>query len=482
MDTKNIERKDGKVTFQVVVDAAAFEAAVNKAYLKARGRIMVPGFRKGKAPRMVIEGMYGKDVFYDDAVNALALDAFKAGITEAGDRTVGDPAITDYDVADDRTLTVSYESALYPAVTLGEYKGLTAYKAPVKVGADEVATELEAVQKRNARIVTVDRGAKDGDTVNIDFDGFRDGKRFDGGKAEGHSLVLGSGSFVPGFEDQLTGAKAGDELEVKITFPEDYAPELAGADAVFKVKVNEVQETQLPELDDEFAKDVSEFDTLEDYKADIQKNLEKKRAETAENDYRNLLVKKAAENITVDIPAVMVDERINNVIEDMARRCRAQGMTLEQYLSYMGMNEQTYRTIVRPGAENDVRTELMLEAVADAEQLEASADEVEAEYKRSSENYGIDIDRVKAGVPEDIIIRDLRMKKALDLVCDSGVATDEPEKREDEAEEKPAKAKKPAAKKSPSKAEDAAEEGEETNAAKKPRRSAKKAEEPKPEE
>ena len=456
METRNIERKDGKVTFDVVVDAASFEKAVNQAYLKARGRIMVPGFRKGKAPRMVIEGMYGKDVFYDDAVNAMALDCFKSGIAEAGDRTVGDPAITDYNVDDDKSLTISYESALYPEVTLGEYKGLTAYKAPVKVSDDEVTTELEAVRKRNARIVTVDRPAQNGDTVVIDFDGYRDGKRFDGGKGENHNLVLGSGSFVPGFEEQLVGVKAGEEKDVNITFPEDYAPELAGADAVFKVKVHEVQETQLPELDDEFAKDVSEFDTLDEYKASIRKEQEDKRAEAAENDYRNLLVKKAGENLTVDIPAVMIDERVSMIMDDMARRCRAQGLTLEQYLSYMGLNEQSYRSFVRPGAEAEVRTELLLEKVAEAEKIEVTPEELEAEYKTTAEKYGIELEQVKKGIPAEVMTQDLKNRKAQDLICDSGVPTDEPEKTEEpeDKDEKPEKTKKSTARKTAKKTKD----------------------------
>ena len=435
MDTKNIERKDGKVTFQVVVDGGAFDAAVNKAYLKARGRISVPGFRRGKAPRMIIEGMYGKDVFYDDAVNALALEAFQAGIGEAGDRTVGDPAITDYDVAEDKTLTITFESDLYPEATLGAYKGLTAYKAPVKVSADDVKAELEIVRKRNARIITVERGAKKGDTLLIDFDGYKDGKRFDGGKAENQKLTLGSGSFVPGFEDQLIGAKAGDDTEVKVTFPEDYAPELAGADAVFKVKVHEVQETQLPDLDDEFAKDVSEFDTLKEYKADIKKGLEKQRKEAAENNYRNALVRKASENLTVEIPDSMINSRVNLMMNDLARRCAAQGMTMQQYLQMMGMDERMYRGYMRPSAAAELRTELLLEKVAEAEKVEVSAEEIEAEYKSSAEKFGVELEEMKKSVPEDVVAQDLKNRKAIDIICDSGIATDKPEEPE-ESEDK----------------------------------------------
>ena len=438
MDTKNIERNDGKVSFQVVVDAAAFEAAVNKVYLRSRGRIMIPGFRKGKAPRAVIEGMYGKDVFYEEAVDSMALDAFKAGIAEAGDRTVGDPAITDYNVDDDHVLTITFESSLYPEVTLGEYKGLTAYKAPVEVSDEDVQKEVETVQKRNARIVAVEREAKQGDTVNIDFDGYKDGKRFDGGKAEGYSLTLGSGSFVPGFEEQLIGTKAGEETEVNITFPEDYAPELAGADVVFKVRVNEVQETQLPDLDDEFAKDVSEFDTLDEYKESIRKILTARREESAENEYHNRLIEKAVKNMTAEVPAPMIDSRVNDMLDDMSRRCMAQGLSLKQYLSMMGLDEQTYRAFVRPSAENSVRSELMLEKVAETEKIEVTPEDIEAEYKASAEKLDIDLERLKTGVPENVIAQDLKNRRAMDLIFAAGVATDVPDKTEEDEEAKPA--------------------------------------------
>ena len=430
MDTKNIERADGKLTFQVTIDPEAFEAAVNKAYLKAKSRIMVPGFRKGKAPRMVIEGMYGSDVFHEDAVDALALDAFKAGSEDAGDRTVGDPAITDYHLNEDKSMTISYEVALYPEVTLGEYKGLSAYKPAVEVKDEEIDKELAAVQKRNSRILTVDRGAQNGDTVNIDFDGYRDGKRFQGGKGEGHNLVLGSGSFVPGFEDQLIGAKAGEERELNITFPEDYTPELSGADVVFKVKVNLVQETQLPELDDEFAKDVSEFDTLDEYKESIRKELEEQRQQSLDNSFRADLIRKAVSNMTAEVPDSMVNSRVNSMMEDMARRCRAQGMSMRQYLSMMGLDESSYRKFIRPSALSDIRTELLLEKVAEVEGLTVSPEEIEEEYKTSAERYDMDIDALKKGIPEDVIVNDLKMRKAGDLIRDNGVAADKPEEPE----------------------------------------------------
>ncbi len=477
MDIKNIKREDGKVSFQVTVDPARFEQAVNQAYLKAKKSIAVPGFRKGKAPRMVIEGMYGTGVFYEDAVESIAFECYQAGLDEVKDRVVGDPAITNYNVADDKSLTIDFESTLYPEVKLGEYKGLSAYKAPVKVTADDVKKELESIQKRNGRIVDVEREAKMGDTVKIDFDGYRDGKRFDGGKAEGYELTLGSGSFVPGFEEQLVGMKAGEEKDIDITFPEDYTKELAGAAVVFKVKVHEVKETQLPALDDEFAKDVSEFDTLKDYKASIKKDLETKRKEAAENEFRSSLMKKALDNLTVEIPAVMVDQRVNSIVEDYARNCARQGYTLEQYFQMMGVSEQAFRTYIRPSAENDIRTEMLLEQIVDAENFEVTPEEIENEYKTAAENYKMELDKLKEGVPEELISHDIKMRKASELIYSTGVALDEPEdKPEETAEEQPAKK---TAKKTAKKAED----GEEEKPAKKPaaKKTAKKAEE-KPEE
>ena len=427
METKNIEKKDGKLTFDVLVDAQAFEAAVNKAFLRSRSRISVPGFRRGKAPRKMIESMYGKDVFHDDAVNSLALDAYKFGVEESGSKTVGDPALTDYKVGEDGALTVSYEAALYPEAVLGQYKGLTAYKPAVEVSEAEVDAEIDKVRQRNARIVTVERGAALGDTVIIDFDGFRDGKRFSGGKGQNYSLKLGSGSFVPGFEDQLVGAAAGEDREVNVTFPENYAEELAGADAMFKVKVHEVQETQLPELDDEFAKDVSEFDTLAEYRDSVRGELTEDKHKRTDNEFKAVLLRKAADNATADIPEAMIRERLNNHMDELERRCTAQGMTVAQYLSMMGMNEQLYRTYMRPGITYEIRTELMLEQVVKAENITVEDEAVAEEYKRLADSYGMELDRVKEILPEDVVRHDLEVQKASDLIVAEAVATDKPE-------------------------------------------------------
>ena len=447
MDIKNIKREDGKLSFQAVVDGETFEKAVNQAYLKAKKSIIVPGFRKGKAPRMVIEGMYGAKVFYDDAVEAMALDVFKAGMEEAKDRTVGDPAITNYDVADDKTLTIEFETALYPEVTLGQYKGIEAEKDAVEVTDEDVDKEIENVRKRNARIVSVDRAAKMGDTVNLDYDGYKDGVRFDGGKAEGHDLVLGSNSFVPGFEEQIVGMAPGEEKDIDITFPENYHEGLAGAAVVFKIKVHEVKESQMPALDDEFAKDVSEFDTLADYKADVKKNLTADRQAAAENSFRSRVLSKAVENMTVNVPAVMVDERVNAVINDYARNCAMQGLSLQQYFAMMGADEATFRSYIRPNAENEVRSELLLEKVAEAEAIEITPEEIEEEYQNAAKTYNVEVETIKSSVASELIERDLKMKKAADLIAASGVATEKKEEPAAEPAEAPAE-KKPAKKSS----------------------------------
>ena len=436
MDIRNIQRENGKLSFQVAVDAETFEKAVNQAYLKAKKNISVPGFRKGKAPRMIIEGMYGAGVFYEDAVESLALEAYNAGKAEAGDRTVGDPAISTYNVAEDKSLTIDFESDLYPEVTLGEYKGLTAYKQPVEVADADVSKELENIRKRNARIVTVERAAKDGDTVNLDFEGFKDGVPFEGGKAEGFDLVLGSGSFVPGFEEQLVGLTAGEEKDIDVTFPENYKEDLAGAAVVFKIRINEVKETQLPDLDDEFAKDVSEFDTLEEYQASVKQDLETRKTTSAENDFRNLVMRKAVENMTVTVPACMVDERVNAVMQDYARNCAAQGMTVEQYFGMMGIDERTFRTYIRPNAENEIKAELLLEKVAEVESIELSDEEIESEIKAAAESYGMEAEELKNAVGTEAFARDAKLKKAAELIVAAAVATDVDESAEKEADKK----------------------------------------------
>ena len=441
MDVKNVEKKEnGKLSFQVEVDSAAFEAAVNKAYQKAKKDIYVPGFRKGKAPRMVVEGMYGAGVFYEDAVNEIAPEAYETGLKETEVRVVGRPSVLDFNVSDEKALTIDFEVAMYPEVTLGDYKGIEVYKESCEVSDEEIAAELERVQKRNARIQTVEREAQNGDTVNIDYDGYKDGVRFDGGKDEKHDLVLGSNSFVPGFEEQLIGTKAGDEKEVNITFPENYYEGLAGADVVFKVKVNEVKESLLPELDDDFAKDVSEFDTLDEYKADIAKNLLKSKQDNAENEFHYAALEKAAGNMTVNVPDEMIEEQVDNMVNEYRQNIAMQGMDFNQYLGMMGMDENTFRGIMRPSAEKQTKNEILLEAVAEAEKLEPTEEEIEEEYKRAAEMYQADVEQVKASIASELVARDLKMKKAAELIYSSAVVTDQKPEEPAETEETPADA------------------------------------------
>ena len=380
MIVKNVEKKENNTAvFQVESDAAEFEAAVNGAYLKNKASIYIPGFRKGKAPRAVVEGMYGKDVFYQDAMDELAPQAFEQGVKEAELRFVGAPSITDVNVTDEHTVVYSFTVTLYPEVTLGQYKGIEATRETVTVSDEDVNAEVESVRKRNARKVSVEREAQMGDTANIDFDGFLNGERFDGGKAEGYDLELGSNSFVPGFEEQIVGMQIGEEKDLDITFPEEYVEDLAGKAVVFKVKLNSLTVSELPELDDEFAKDVSEFDTLDEYKADIRANLEKRRQNEAEEKVRSEIMHKAAENMTVEIPEVMVQEKVEEILRNYAANfgLNSRDMEYAQLLQMMGLDENTINVSIRPGAQVQVKNDLLIEAVIKAENIEATDEEVE---------------------------------------------------------------------------------------------------------
>jgi len=319
MIVKNTEKKDNStIMFQVEADAEAFNAAIEKAYRRNKGSIAVAGFRKGKAPRAVIEGMYGAEVFYDDAAEILASEAFDFGITEAKIDNVGTPSFVDYKVDENKVITLTFTTETYPDIVLGDYIGLEAvYNAP-EVKDEEIDAELEAMRKRNARMVDVERPVQNGDTVIIDFEGFVDGVAFEGGKGENHSLEIGSGAFIPGFEEQLIGMEAETEGEINVTFPEQYAEHLAGKDAMFKIKVHSIREPQYPEMDDEFAKDVSEFDTLEEYRNDFKDKLVKERLETAENEFRSALIFKATENATCDLPESMIREKIDGYLQNYA--------------------------------------------------------------------------------------------------------------------------------------------------------------------
>lgn len=430
MIVKNVEKKEkNTASFQVESDAAEFEAAVNGAYLKNKSSIYIPGFRKGKAPRAVVEGMYGHEVFYQDAMDELAPKAFEQGLKESGLRIVGAPSISDVNVTEGRTVEYTFVVSLYPEVTLGQYKGLSAQKDEVKVTDEDVDKELEAARKRSARILTVeDREAQMGDTANIDFDGYLDGERFDGGKAEGYDLELGSGAFVPGFEEQVVGMKIGEEKDVNITFPEDYVADLAGKAVVFKVKLNSLSAKELPELDDEFAKDVSEFDTLNEYKADIRAKQEKQQQEMADNKFRSDIIRQACENMTVEIPSVMVDDKLEEMVRNYAASFgfTDRNTSLEDLLNMMGVEAAA----IRPSAEMQVKTELLLEAVAEAENMEVTQEEADEYMNKMAEGIGAKVEDMKSYFSKDFIEAELKKERATNIIIDSAVEAKAEEKAE----------------------------------------------------
>ena len=426
MQLKNVEKKEkNTAVFEVETDAAEFEKAVNGAYLKNRSSISIPGFRKGKAPRAVIEGMYGREVFYQDAMDELAPTAYEFGLKESGLRVVGTPSVKDLDVSEERTVCYTFQVSLYPEVTLGQYKGLEAVKGVPAVSDEEVETELNATRKRNARMIDIDdRAAQMGDTANIDFDGFLDGERFEGGKAEGYSLELGSNSFVPGFEEQVVGMKIGEEKDLNITFPAEYTPELAGKDVVFKVKLNSLTMPELPELDDEFAKDVSEFDTLDEYKADLRAKLLKDKTDKANNAFRAEILRQAAENITAEIPEVMIDEKVEETLRNYASQfgMNDRNVSLQELKNMMGISDEVMQNSIRPGAEFQVKSDLLLNAVMEAETLDDNDEAFAAYVEKVAGDVGATVEQLKQYFGEDFMKHEFRKELATNLIVDSAVA------------------------------------------------------------
>lgn len=442
MIVKNVEKKENNTAMlQVEIDAESFDKAINGAYKKLKGRINVPGFRKGKAPRMVIEGMFGADVFYEDAMESLAPEAFEYAVGEEKLDTVGMPSIVDFNVDDAKVLTITFSTELYPEVTLGQYKGLEGVYAEAEVTDEEVGAALADARKRNARFVDVDRPVQQGDSIVLDFEGFVDGVAFEGGKADNYTLEIGSGAFIPGFEDQLVGLAAGQEGEVKVTFPEQYAENLAGKDAVFKVKVHTVREPELPELDDEFAKDVSDTcETLDDLKKEISDRLKKERQEAADRAFEDKLMDVVIEGMKADIPQAMVESQIDSFVQDFGYRLQMQGMTLEQYIKMTGTEMGAFRAMFRDQADRQVKTRLALEKVAELENIAVSDKELDEEYAKMAEQYGMEVDKVKSIVSAEALSGDLKISNALELI------------------KKNAKVKKPAAKKKAAEETEATEE------------------------
>ena len=434
MNVKSVEKENGKAKVVVEIDKPEFEQALNKAYAKCRKDIMLPGFRKGKAPRKMVESMYGATVFYEDAVNEIFPEIYTTAIVDQQLKAVGSPSVSNMDTPDEGGVVLTIETELYPEVTLGQYKGIEVPKREVKVEESEVDAEVNRMAERNARIETVDRAAQMGDTVVIDFEGFEGGKPFQGGKAEDYSLTLGSGSFIPGFEEALVGAVAGEERDVNVTFPENYAKELAGKPAVFKCKVHEVKESIKPELDDEFAKDVSEFDTLDALKNDIRARFTKSREEQNERAFESSAVQLAAANMTCNVPACMIDEQVDHQIEQFAYQLQSQGMKMEDYTKMIGGDLSSLRQSMRPMAEQTVRSDILLSKIARAENLEVTDEEVEEELKTLAEQYQTELDKVKAAVDTAAVTSDLMGKKAAKIITDNAVAVAPTEEKKDDAE------------------------------------------------
>ena len=420
------------VELQFSIDAETFKAAVNNAFKREGKKYAIPGFRKGKAPRHMIEKMYGSDIFHYDAVNDLFPEAYEAAVKEAKIDVVGrpDPEVVSMSEADGVVLKVKV--AVKPEVELGEYAGLTVTKEAKNVNEADVDAEVKRMQDRNGRLLTREGAAENGDTVDIDFEGFVDGKAFEGGKAEHYSLVLGSGSFIPGFEDQVVGHSAGEEFDVNVKFPEEYgAAELAGKDATFKIKLHEVKYKELPALDDDFAKDVSEYDTLDELKDSIRNNIKTNLDKQAEQKVENDLMDQVITNMKADIPDAMVDSRIDELVQDFEYRISQQGLKLADYLKYMGMNIEQFRAQFKEQADKQVKMRLAMEAIVAKEGITASDEEFEEEVKRIADAYKMEADKVKIIVDAAAVKADLAINKAIDFVKEkANVVTAEPKEEE----------------------------------------------------
>ena len=482
MKLKSVEKlENSKVCLEIVVEPAEFEVGLDYAYHKNVGKINIPGFRKGKAPRKMIERMYGPTVFAEDAVNFAFPIAYEAALKESGLEPVeqADIEVTEFEPT---TFTFKATVTVVPEVTLGEYKGLTAVRPAATVAKADVDAEIARLVERNSRLVTVERASKEGDTVVIDFEGFVDGVAFEGGKSEKHNLKLGSGQFIPGFEEQLVGKSAGDECDVNVTFPTEYhSDDLAGKEAVFKVKVCEVKETEAPVVDDEFAKDVSEFDTLEALKNSIEAKLLESREKMADEAFQEALLDKIINGMQVEIPEVMIENQLDRVTDDFANRLSAQGLTLEAYLQMSNMDVPTFRNNFRDGAIRQIKVNLALKKIAALENITVTDEELEEEYKNLAEQYGMPLERLKGYIPVDMMMGDMLIMKTSKFIRENNksrkAAAKKASAKKDEAEradeEKKPAAKKTTAKKAPAKK--AADDGE-AKAAPKKRTTKKKAE------
>ena len=419
MELTNTEKQEHSVVaLTIEITKAEFEAAKDKAFKKTGKNITVPGFRKGKAPRKMIEKLYGEGVFFEEAFNIIYPDAMEMAVEKSGIKPVGRADVDLGDPAEEGGLTIIAKVPVEPEVELGEYKGIEVEKETVKVLQADVKAELNRMAQRNARTETVERKAKKNDTVDIDFEGFVDGVPFEGGKAEHHELTLGSGAFIPGFEDQLIGCKAGDEKDVVVTFPEEYhAKELAGKEATFKCKVHKVEETILPEIDDEFAKDVSDTcETLDDLKKEITERLKAERQEAADNAFEEKVLDAVIDGMKADIPAAMIDAQVDTIVQDFGYRLQMQGMGLEQYLKMTGTEMGAFRAMFQSQAERQVKTRLALQKVVELEGITVSDKELEEEYAKMAEQYKMEVEKVKAIVSKEALEGDLKISNALEFI------------------------------------------------------------------
>ena len=433
---ENLEKSMAKIN--ITVDADAFEEAMVKSKNKNKKNISIQGFRKGKAPRKMVEKLYGPEVFYEDAANFAIPDAYEEAAKESGLEIVSRPEIDVVEIEKGKDFVFTATVAVKPEVTLGDYKGIEVEKKTVKVMAADVNAEIDKVREQNSRMITVEnRGIKKDDTAVIDFEGFVDGEPFQGGKGEDYSLVIGSHSFIDTFEDQLVGKKAGEEVDVNVTFPEEYhEASLKGKPALFKVTVKEIKKKELPKLDDEFASEVSEFETLKEYKASVKKNLTERRKEEAKREKENEVVEKVVENITVELPEPMIDEQTQQMIQEFAGRLSSQGLSFEQYMQMTGMTADALMGQMKPEAEKRIRTRLALEAIVDAEKIKATAKDIDKEIEIMANMYQMEVDKIKEMIGDaekEQIGKDLAVQKAVDFVVKNAV---EVEPAEEDKEEK----------------------------------------------
>ena len=422
MNVKNIEKNGNQATIVVEIDKELMEKGVNAAYMKARKNIQIPGFRKGKAPRKMIESLYGAHVFYEDGLEEIFPEVYEEAVVKQDLKAIGRPSLTDMDISDDGVVTITIATDVYPEVTLGQYKGLEVEKAEANVTDEQVQAELDRMAQNVASTETVERAAQLGDTANIDFEGFDNGVAFDGGKGENFDLKLGSGQFVPGFEEQVVGMSAGEEKDINVTFPENYTAELAGKPVVFHVKLNKVTETVVPAQDDEFAKDVSEFDTLDELKADIRaKALESAEKQIASS-FEQACVEKAAENTTVEMPKALIEAELDTQMERFGYQLQMSGYSMEQYAKMMGGDVATMRNAFRPAAEKQAKINVTLEKIGEVENIAVSEDEINAELESLAAQYQLELEKVKSMVPTEEITASLKTRKAVKVIVDSAVA------------------------------------------------------------